>query len=206
MKPIDENDNRDDVSETAQADAAIRLLAACRNDRAEAARRLAWSRAKLDRRLALADLSDAVKRALDEHRIKVGHAELLAAVPGDKQDKALETILVAGMDVARTRDLLTRVTQKLAGALIDKTECTTCPFDSGTQRVGAVAETFHVLDADTTIFRKKWAKLMRRKRHHLIEDALVAATALVHKLTVVTRHVADFEMFGVDILNPFEHG
>jgi ParB family chromosome partitioning protein len=131
---IAENDDRDDPSETEQADAAVRYLAACQGDRPEAARRLGWSRAKLDRRLALADLSDAVKLALDERRIKVGHAELLAAVPGDKQDKALETILTAGLDVAKTRELLMRVTQNLGSACFDKTECITCPFNSGTQR------------------------------------------------------------------------
>lgn len=132
---IDENDNRDDPSETEQADAAVRRLAACGNDRAEAARRLGWSRAKLDRRLALADLSDVVKCALDERRIKVGHAELLAAVPADKQDKALETILSARLDVSKTRELLMRVMQSLATACFDKSECTTCPFNSGTQAV-----------------------------------------------------------------------
>jgi PRTRC genetic system ParB family protein len=100
---IDENDVRDDASETEQADAAVRVLAACRNDRAEAARRLGWSPSKLDRRLALAGLSETVKTALDERRIKVGHAELLAAVPTDKQDKALETVLKAGLDVQDPR-------------------------------------------------------------------------------------------------------
>jgi predicted nucleic acid-binding protein len=34
-------------------------------------------------------------------------------------------------------------------------------------------------------------------------DALIAATALVHNLTVVTRNVADFQPMGVDILNPW---
>jgi ParB/RepB/Spo0J family partition protein len=131
---IAENDDRDDPSETEQADAAVRYLAACQNDRAEAARRLGWSRAKLDRRLALAELSDAVKLALDERRIKVGHAELLAAIPADKQDKALETILGSGLDVNKTRDLLMRVTQNLGAACFDKTECTTCPFNSAAQR------------------------------------------------------------------------
>ncbi|MFW2854021.1 PRTRC system ParB family protein [Sphingomonas sp. TX0543] len=131
---IAENDDRDDPSETEQADAAVRYLAACQNDRAEAARRLGWSRTKLDRRLALAELSETVKLALDERRIKVGHAELLAAVPADKQDKALETILASGLDVGKTRELLMRVTQNLATACFDKTECTTCPFNSGAQR------------------------------------------------------------------------
>ena len=35
-------------------------------------------------------------------------------------------------------------------------------------------------------------------------DALIAATALVHGLTVVTRNVADFALTGVKILNPWE--
>jgi predicted nucleic acid-binding protein len=34
-------------------------------------------------------------------------------------------------------------------------------------------------------------------------DALIAATALVHRLTVVTRNVADFQPMGVDYLDPF---
>jgi hypothetical protein len=34
-------------------------------------------------------------------------------------------------------------------------------------------------------------------------DALIAATALVYGLTVVTRNVADFEPMGVSVLNPW---
>jgi predicted nucleic acid-binding protein len=35
-------------------------------------------------------------------------------------------------------------------------------------------------------------------------DALIAATALVHRLCVVTRNVADFRSMGVELLNPWE--
>ncbi len=35
-------------------------------------------------------------------------------------------------------------------------------------------------------------------------DALIAATALVHGMTVVTRNVADFEASGVPLLNPWD--
>jgi predicted nucleic acid-binding protein len=35
-------------------------------------------------------------------------------------------------------------------------------------------------------------------------DALIAATALVHGLTVVTRNVADFELVGVALLDPWD--
>lgn len=34
-------------------------------------------------------------------------------------------------------------------------------------------------------------------------DALIAATALVHRLTVVTRNIADFQAMGVALLNPW---
>jgi toxin FitB len=35
-------------------------------------------------------------------------------------------------------------------------------------------------------------------------DALIAATAIVHGMTVVTRNVADFVETGVAILNPWD--
>lgn len=68
-----------------------------------------------------------------------------------------------------------------------------------------VAQTYNVLPMDGTAFRM-WARLMYRKSNTLYEDALIAATARVHNLTVVTRNVADFASFGVPLLNPFEAG
>ena len=35
-------------------------------------------------------------------------------------------------------------------------------------------------------------------------DSLIAATALVHGMTIVTRNVADFQSSGVSLLNPWE--
>jgi predicted nucleic acid-binding protein len=35
-------------------------------------------------------------------------------------------------------------------------------------------------------------------------DAMIAATALVHRMTVVTRDVADFKPMGVPVLNPWD--
>jgi toxin FitB len=68
--------------------------------------------------------------------------------------------------------------------------------------IDQVEQTSTVLPLDGRIFRA-WAKLMHHRSDDLTEDAMIAATALVHGLTVVTRNVRDFEPFGVPILNPF---
>ncbi len=65
-----------------------------------------------------------------------------------------------------------------------------------------IAETYNVLSMDARAFRV-WALLMHRRTDNLIEDAMIAAIAAVHNLTVVTRNVRDFESFGVLTLNPF---
>ena len=63
---------------------------------------------------------------------------------------------------------------------------------------------YNVLPMNAAIFRE-WARLKHRRSDTLLEDAMIAATAMVHRLTIVTRNVRDFDQFGVDFLNPFEH-
>jgi len=66
-----------------------------------------------------------------------------------------------------------------------------------------VTETYNVISMDARAFRS-WARLIHRRTDDLIEDAMIAATAAVHNLTVVTRNVRDFEVFNVLTLNPFD--
>jgi predicted nucleic acid-binding protein len=53
----------------------------------------------------------------------------------------------------------------------------------------------------------RWAKLLAELRRAgqaiPIKDSLIAATALVHGLTVATRNVTDFQKAGVKVVNPF---
>jgi predicted nucleic acid-binding protein len=54
----------------------------------------------------------------------------------------------------------------------------------------------------------RWARLLAdlrtSGRSMPIKDSLIAATALVHGLTVVTRNRRDFEKAGAEIVDPFE--
>jgi toxin FitB len=65
-----------------------------------------------------------------------------------------------------------------------------------------VAAAYNVLPMDVPTFRV-WAKLMHRQSDTVYEDAMIAACAIVQRLTVVTRNVRDFERFNVPLFNPF---
>jgi predicted nucleic acid-binding protein len=63
--------------------------------------------------------------------------------------------------------------------------------------------TFQVLPMDAACFRE-WARMMHGKSDHLIEDAMIAATARVHGAIVATRNEGDFRQLKVSALNPFK--
>ena len=65
-----------------------------------------------------------------------------------------------------------------------------------------LANSLEVLTFDALVMRE-WARLMQRRSNTLSEDAMLAATAQVHGLQMVTRNVADFEALGLACFNPF---
>lgn len=69
--------------------------------------------------------------------------------------------------------------------------------------VDQLAGSFQVLAMDAQCFRE-WARLIQGKPESLLEDAMIAATARIHGLSVATRNQKDFEDFGVAFVNPFK--
>ena len=72
------------------------------------------------------------------------------------------------------------------------------------QWIDRIMSTFVVLSMDGSMFRD-WARLMNGKSDDLAADAMIAATARAHRLTVATRNVKHFTIFGVSVFNPFTY-
>jgi toxin FitB len=62
--------------------------------------------------------------------------------------------------------------------------------------------TYRVLPMDAQAFRV-WARLTLGRSNTLYDDAMIAATAAVHGLTIATRNTRDFAGFGVAVFDPF---
>jgi len=71
--------------------------------------------------------------------------------------------------------------------------------------IDQISEAYEVIPMDGSMFRE-WARLMEGRSDDLLEDAMIAATARVRRLTVATRNVRDFKGLSMEALNPITPG
>jgi predicted nucleic acid-binding protein len=110
--------------------------------------------------------------------------EWISAIPADQLYLSAVTIgeIQAGIEITRRQD--------------------TAKADELERWLDGLATGYAVLPMDAAAFRV-WARIKAGKSDTLIEDAMIAATAQLHRLTVASRNVADFEALGVAVVNPF---
>ena len=167
-----ENIQRANMSPTEEAAAAARILGRCEGNRDEAANRLGWTRKTLDKRLALMNCSLSVMTALNERRIQLGHAELLAATPKDRQEKVIANLLSRSSlpTVAMFKAGLEEISQAMSLAIFDKTGCVSCHHNSGNQQAlfAEAVSAGHCTNSEC--FNKKTEDVLEAKKQYLAEN------------------------------------
>lgn len=188
-----ENIQRANMSPTEEAEAAAKILGRCQGDRDEASRRLGWSRSTLDKRLALMNCSEKVRKALSERRIQLGHAELLAVVTRERQDAVLERLLSQSVlpTVVQFRGQLEQISRSLGSAIFDKGECAGCQHNSGNQQAlfGEAISAGHCTHG--ACYGAKTEAVLEAKRASLSDDYPITRIVRPGENFTLLRLVAD---------------
>ena len=121
-----------------------------------------------------------------KHRPAVGVAEWIAATPSDRMHISVLTLGEIERGIARSRS---RGDQDQVAALERWLQDLQAGFEDRILPVSLPVAT-------------AWGRQPQKQPLPPI-DALIAATARVHGLTMVTRNVKDFEPAGIPVLNPF---
>lgn len=135
MSALIENVIREKMTAVEEAEAAARILGFSHGDRDDAARKLGWERKFFDRRIALMYAIEEVRQALQEDKILLGHAELLAGLRKETQKQVIASLLSSAEKptVTQLKDRLEKAALSLAKAIFEKSECVDCQHNSGNQ-------------------------------------------------------------------------
>lgn len=130
-----ENTHREPMTPVEEAEAAAKVLGDCGGEKSEAARRMGWSLPTLEKRLSLMYATESVRAALQDGKILLGHAELLAACRKEAQEEAIASLLAAPklMTVEALKAYINAASLELASSIFDKADCGTCVHNSGNQ-------------------------------------------------------------------------
>lgn len=132
---IIENKGRDNPSAIEEAKGAQALLSFNAGDKQKTANQLGWELRELDSRLLLLNCASEVQKAIIERHpnIGIGHAELLAGLPQDRQVKVLAGILQHRVPVEVLKKQLGQFAKRLSDAIFDTAQCLGCAHNSAQQ-------------------------------------------------------------------------
>lgn len=132
---IIENKGRDNPSAIEEAKGAADLLRFNAGDKEKTANQLGWKPRELDNRLLLLNCAPEVQKAVIERHphISIGHAELLAGLPQDRQVKVLAGILQHKVPIEVLKKQLGQYAKRLSEAIFDTAQCLGCPHNSAQQ-------------------------------------------------------------------------
>lgn len=133
-----ENIHREDMNPVDEANAAKMALTVCKGDYEEAALALNWTVVQLKKRLNLTRCSALVQAALvapaeGEFKLSLRHADLLAGISEEAQDKLLAEIINKKLAVADLKALLGKASTPLSSADFDISGCAGCPHNTQQQ-------------------------------------------------------------------------
>jgi len=182
-----ENLQREDVHPLDEAEGFKRLMEVAGMTADQVAKEVGQTRSYIYHRLKLCSIDDEVREALVKDRISVGHAELVARLPGHRQGEALKMCFggtwtgVGHIDVLiPLKDVRKMIAQELfleldaasfkkddAELIEDAGSCTTCP-----KRTGYVPELFPELKekdhcTDPACYNAKINAAVQKKREEL---------------------------------------
>lgn len=190
---LTENINRDPMTAVDEAEGAARVLADHSGNRDRAAEFLGWKRPFLDRRLALMNAIPPVRLALKERKIDTGHAELIAALRAEVQEKALQLVTgaIKRLTVSELKVQLQQLALSLTAAIFDTAGCAGCQY-STVQQAAMFAEALsegHCTNG--TCYKEKTEAELESRAQALRDDFQVVKIVRAGDNYAINKLVAD---------------
>ena len=166
---LSENQDRENVTICDEVEFARRYISLHHGDRQSAATTLGWDVSKLSSRLELLTCTTDVLDALDDAKIKAGHALTLSVFNEKIQNNTLNKILTEGWSVLETKKKANKVQIPLSVAKFDPTDCNTCPHNSQRQSGLFDMGDVEAKCSNNGCFKQKNAEYMEIKRQEAEE-------------------------------------
>lgn len=130
---LQDNTQREDLTFVEEVEAAKTIYTLHGSDFETTRVELGWSKTKLRERLEIAKCSEKVKRYINEQKLELGHAILLAPYKVEVQEEKADFIVNNNVTVKALREIMGKVQINLSEAKFDLKECSSCEFNTKDQ-------------------------------------------------------------------------